>query len=91
MNDFIDETIEVIDTYIDYKNVSSNFQKFINSFSELLNVYLNETKDLDINELTSELKTVQSIYNNFTYMDIIASEAILNSYVSQLKIVKDNV
>ena len=90
-NDFIDETIETIDTYIDYKNVSSNIQKFINTFVESLNVYLNETKDLDINELTDELKTVQSIYNNFTYMDIIAGEAILNSYVLQLKIVKDNV
>lgn len=90
-NDFIDETIETIDTYIDYKNVSSNIQKFINTFAESLNVYMNETKDLDINELTNELKIVQSVYNNFIYMDIIAGEAILNSYVSQLKIVKDNV
>ena len=90
-NDFIDETIETIDTYIDYKNVSSNIQKFINTFAESLNVYMNETKDLDINELTNELKIVQSVYNNFIYMDIIAGEAILNSYVLQLKIVKDNV
>lgn len=90
-NDFIDETIETIDTYIDYKNVGSNIQKFINTFAESLNVYMNETKDLDINELTNELKIVQSVYNNFIYMDIIAGEAILNSYVSQLKIVKDNV